>query len=117
MPPASTTMRMGPSSPAGGRTGAAGGTRLCPVTSQPHAYPDLSNSVTAPVATSARPFTEPMRELGAFALLTGNGVFLALGFGGLFFVIDRWVSDFGLRCAEVFTDFVGPLSLGLPVLA
>jgi len=87
------------------------------VTSQPHSYPDPSNPVTAAVASSARPLTEPMRELGVFALLAGNGVFLALGISGLFFVIDRWASDFGLRCAAVYLDFTGPLALGLPVAA
>jgi hypothetical protein len=58
-----------------------------------------------------------MRELGVFALLAGNGVFLVLGISGLFFVIDRWASDFGLRCANVYLDFAGPLALGLPVTA
>jgi hypothetical protein len=87
------------------------------VTSQPHSYPDPSNPVTAQVTTSARPLTEPMRELAVFALLAGNGVFLALGISGLFFVIDGWVSNFGLRCANVYLDFTGPLALGLPVLA
>ena len=87
------------------------------MTSQPNSYPDPSNPVTSLVAGSARPLTEPMRELGVFALLAGNGVFLALGISGLFFVIDRWASDFGLRCAAVYLDFTGPLALGLPVLA
>ena len=87
------------------------------MTSQPNSYPDPSNPVTSLVASSARPLTEPMRELGVFAVLAANGVFLALGVSGLFFVIDRWASDFGLRCAAVYLDFTGPLALGLPVLA
>jgi hypothetical protein len=65
----------------------------------------------------ARQFTEPLRELSVLALLAGNAVFLFLGFSGLFFVIDRWASDFGLRSALVFSTFVGPTSLGLPIAA
>ncbi len=69
------------------------------------------------VSTPARQFTEPLREMGALALLGANAVFLLLGFSGLFFVIDRWASDFGLRCAAVFSTFVGPLAVGLPMAA
>ncbi|MDT5028211.1 MAG: hypothetical protein QOE61_4637, partial [Micromonosporaceae bacterium] len=50
-------------------------------------------------------------------LLAGNAVFLLIGFSDLFFVIDRWASDFGLRCAQVFATFVGPVSLILPIAA
>lgn len=80
----------------------------------------MSSPVTAAApagGTAARQFTEPLRELGVFALLAGNGVFMFLGFSGLFFVIERWASDFGLRCAQVFSTFVGPVSLGLPIVA
>lgn len=86
----------------------------------PGPYSDVSSPVTAPAQVQvnpARQFTEPLRELCVLALLVGNGVFLFLGFSGLFFVIDRWASDFGARCAAVFGTFVGPLSLGLPILA
>jgi hypothetical protein len=65
----------------------------------------------------ARRFTEPLRELSVFALLAGNAVFLLIGVTRLFVVIDRWASDFGLRCSEVFPMFVGPYALGLPILA
>jgi hypothetical protein len=65
----------------------------------------------------ARQFTEPLRELTVLALLAGNTVFLALGFSRLFFVLDGWATGFGLRCVAVFDAFVGPLALGLPVLA
>ena len=65
----------------------------------------------------ARRFTEPLRELSVFALLAGNAVFLLIGVTRLFVVIDRWASDFGLRCSEVFPAFVGPYALGLPILA
>ncbi len=51
------------------------------------------------------------------ALLAGNAVFLFLGFSHLFLVIDRWATDFGLRCAQVFSTFVGPIGLGLPIAA
>jgi hypothetical protein len=50
-------------------------------------------------------------------LLIGNGVFLTLGFSGLFFVLDGWASSFGLRCAAVYSSFVGPYALGLPIAA
>jgi hypothetical protein len=72
---------------------------------------------TPTIGTAARPFTEPLRELIAFVLLAGNGVFLILGFSGLFFVLDRWGSEFGLRSSAVFATFVGPYSLGLPIVA
>jgi hypothetical protein len=90
------------------------------VTPHPGSYPDPSNPVTTqapPVTTPARQFTEPLRELSAFALLIGNGVFLALGFSGLFFVVHRWGADFGLRSEAVFSTFVGPVSLGFPLVA
>jgi hypothetical protein len=44
-------------------------------------------------------------------------VFLFLGVSGLLFVIDGWADDFGGRSAVQFGDFVGPLPLGLPLLA
>lgn len=69
------------------------------------------------VATPARHFTEPYRQLGAFALLTANAVFLFLGVSGLIFVLDGWADSFGLRSAVQFGTFVGPLSLGLPFAA
>jgi hypothetical protein len=80
----------------------------------------VSTPTTAPApsgGTLARQFTEPLRELSVLALLGGNAVFLFLGFSDLFLVIDRWASDFGLRCAQVFPTFVGPISLGLPIAA
>lgn len=87
----------------------------------PEPISDLTSPITTagpPLGTTpARQFTEPLRELGAIALLAGNAVFLALGFSGLFFVIDRWATDFGLRCAAVFGTFAGPLSIGLPLAA
>jgi len=86
----------------------------------PSPYSDPSSPVTTvgtTAGTPARQFTEPLREMCALALLGGNAVFLFLGFTGLFFVIDRWASDFGLRCAAVFSTFVGPLALGLPMAA
>jgi hypothetical protein len=80
----------------------------------------VSSPVTAAAprgGTLARQFTEPWRELSVLALLAGNAVFLFLGFSSLFFVIDRWASDFGVRSALVFPTFVGPISLGLPIAA
>ena len=81
-------------------------TTLWLVTPPRGSYPDVSS-----------PVTEPLRELSVLGLLAGNAVFLFLGFSDLFIVIDRWASDFGLRCAQVFSTFVGPISLGLPVVA
>jgi hypothetical protein len=82
----------------------------------PRGYPDPAAATPAD-GTLARQFTEPLREVSALALLAGNGVFLFLGFTGLFLVLDRWASEFGLRCAQVFSTFVGPGSLGLPMVA
>jgi hypothetical protein len=93
-----------------------GGTRLELVTLRPPAYSDVSNPGTA-TGGEARQFSEPSRELGALALLTGNAVFLFLGLTSLLMVINGWGSEFGLRCARVFGTFVGPLALGLPLLA
>lgn len=89
------------------------------MTLQPKSYADLSSPVTAATSavTPARQFTEPLREISALALLAANAVFLALGFSGLFIVLDRWGSDFGLRSAAVFDAFAGPLALGLPMIA
>ena len=77
---------------------------------------------TPPVAADVeraggRPFTEPLRETAALALLAGNAVFLFLGFTSLFFVLDGWAAEFGARSAATFPVFVGPLSLGLPIVA
>jgi hypothetical protein len=84
----------------------------------------MSSPVTAPgiapggsTATPARHFTEPFRQLGAFALLVANAVLLFLGFSGLIFVIDGWADGFGARSAAQFGAFVGPLALGLPFVA
>lgn len=77
--------------------------------------PPRTGSVDA--STPARQFTEPLRELCAFALLVGNGVFQLLGVTGLFFVIENWGTDFGLRSAIAFDRFMGPFALGLPMLA
>lgn len=90
------------------------------MTQPPPSYPHVSSPTTVStptIGTAARPFTEPLRELIAFVLLAGNGVFLVLGFSGLFFVLDRWGSEFGLRSEAVFSTFVGPYSLGLPIVA
>lgn len=72
---------------------------------------------TGRTGRTGRQFTEPLRELCALALVGGNAVFLFLGFTGLFFVIDGWASGFGQRCAALFGVFVGPVSLGLPIVA
>jgi hypothetical protein len=58
-----------------------------------------------------------MRETVALALLAGNAVFLFLGFTGLVFVLDGWAVGFGGRSVEQFPVFVGPFSVGLPMLA
>jgi hypothetical protein len=83
------------------------------VTFAPNPYADPAGDE----GPRARRFTEPLRELSVFALLAGNAVFLLIGVTRLFVVIDRWASDFGLRCSEVFPAFVGPYALGLPILA
>jgi hypothetical protein len=90
----------------------------------PEPYSDTSSPVTAPgiapgsgVATPARHFTEPYRQLGALALLTANAIFLFLSLSGLIFVLDGWADGFGARSAAQFGAFVGPLSLGLPFAA
>ena len=75
--------------------------------------PDTESAPVAP----GRQFTEPMREMVALALLAGNAVFLFLGFAGLVFVLDGWAIGFGARSVAQFPVFVGPLSLGLPMLA
>jgi hypothetical protein len=94
------------------------GARLWPVTLRPDSYADPSSAGTdATAGSTARPLTEPLRELTVLALLAGNGIFLIVGFSRLFFVLDGWATDFGLRCAAVFGTFVGPLSLALPILA
>lgn len=67
--------------------------------------------------STGRSYTEPVRELAAFALLGANAVFLLLGFTGLLFVLDGWASGFGSRSAAAFPVFVGPVSLSLPVIA
>jgi hypothetical protein len=90
------------------------------VTPPPGSYPDVSNPVAAPALPTpspARQFTEPLRELAALALLIGNGVFLFIGFSRLFFVVHGWGTGFGVRCEAVFGTFVGPLALGLPIVA
>jgi hypothetical protein len=78
--------------------------------------PPLSTGSVA-ASTPARQHTEPLREVCALALLVGNGVFQLLGVTGLFFVIENWGTDFGLRSAMAFDRFMGPLALGLPMLA
>jgi hypothetical protein len=83
------------------------------VTFAPNPYADPAGNESP----GARRFTEPLRELSVFALLAGNAVFLLIGVTRLFVVIDRWASDFGLRCSEVFPTFVGPYAIGLPILA
>jgi hypothetical protein len=75
--------------------------------------PDTESAPVAP----GRQFTEPMREMVVLALLAGNAVFLFLGFAGLVFVLDGWAIGFGARSVAQFPVFVGPLSLGLPMLA
>jgi hypothetical protein len=86
------------------------------VTFAPNPYSERSDS-DGGNGPRARRFTEPLRELSVFALLGGNAVFLLIGVTRLFVVIDGWASDFGRRCDETFPTFVGPASLGLPVLA
>jgi hypothetical protein len=75
--------------------------------------PDTESAPVAP----GRQYTEPMREMVALALLAGNAVFLFLGFAGLVLVLDGWAIGFGARSVAQFPVFVGPLSLGLPMLA
>jgi hypothetical protein len=58
-----------------------------------------------------------MRQLGATALLIGNGVFLFVGLSDLIFVVSGWASDFGVRSAAAFGAFAGPLAIALPLLA
>jgi hypothetical protein len=89
------------------------------VTFAPHSHPELSDPVPGDglASTPARPFTEPLREMSAFALLAGNAVFLVIAVSRLFFVIERWAAEFGLRCADVFSTFVGPYSVGFPLAA
>jgi hypothetical protein len=86
--------------------------------------PEPLSDLTSPITTAgqapgtpARQFTQPLRETVALTLLAGNAVFLVLGFSGLFFVIDGWAAGFGERCAAAYDAFVGPTSLGLPVVA
>jgi hypothetical protein len=86
----------------------------------PEPLSDLTNPITTAgnaQSTPARQVTQPLRETVALALLAGNAVFLVLGFSGLFFVIDRWATGFGERCAAAYDAFVGPSSLGLPLVA
>lgn len=66
---------------------------------------------------TGRQFTEPLRELAALVFLAGNAVLLFLGFTGLFVVLDGWASEFGARSSAAFPIFVGPISVGLPVVA
>jgi hypothetical protein len=86
--------------------------------------PEPLSDLTSPITTAghapgtpARQFTQPLRETVAVALLAGNAVFLALGFSGLFFVVDRWATGLGERCVAAYDAFVGPTSVGLPLVA
>jgi len=79
----------------------------------PGAPPGAPASAGAP----ARRVTAGMRELGAIALLAGNGVFLFLGISDLLFVVSGWVNGFGARSQATFGIFAGPLAILLPLAA
>jgi hypothetical protein len=67
--------------------------------------------------TPARRLTESLRAPVTLTLLAGNGVLLVAAFWRLFVVLDGWTSGFGARASATFGEFVGPVALGLPMLA
>jgi hypothetical protein len=65
----------------------------------------------------ASQFTEPLRQLGAFALLGANGLFLVLGFFRLL-IADDWADSFAARSATLYgVYFVGLVPVLFPLLA
>jgi hypothetical protein len=89
------------------------------VTTPPPHYPDASiyGGVPAGGDRKARQATEPLRELGALALLGGNAVFLLIAVLSLFFTFDDWAIGFGARADATFNDFAGLIAIGFPVAA
>ncbi|MET8528903.1 hypothetical protein [Micromonospora sp. NPDC005172] len=66
-------------------------------------------------ATQARQLTKPLRELGAFALLGANAVFLFVGLLRLISPADY--TDFTGRAGSSFSMFIGVEAVVLPLLA
>jgi hypothetical protein len=58
-----------------------------------------------------------MRQWCVLALLAANAVFLTVAVFGLIFVGAGWADGFGIRSAQRFDDFTGPVAIGLPVIA
>ncbi|MGC9666801.1 hypothetical protein ACNTMW_09620 [Planosporangium sp. 12N6] len=85
------------------------------MTSEPSDTP--TSTPAGPVERDARQFTEPLRQPAAFALLTVNGLILLFAVGDLFVIFEDWASSLLERAGGSFTDFVGLVSIGFPLLA